>query len=616
MPKFAKPMRLLPSCKKAASPQMKETDMLDWNLLHLASAPLSVVPTLEISAVSPSSPAYQEARQLQVDRYTRACMPAEDTYQKYEDIVDAAPQCTIPLVVRRRDTSLPGGLAGTARLELPSATTIEAIVRFEECSQAASILAQRTFAEIGVFATQPDLPWWEVLDVIDTVSSAIVQLAEECRIEWLWIFPRLTMMSLLLAEIPDLLPPYRFTLCRDVAGWNESSATLQKIRDLRMKELPVSPDTLPLVIQITPAQWAQDLKARLALQEQRRQHPDLPRLLRMAMRQAHRRISDQVTELYTQKGQEERTMLKPGKRQTEPPAPVAPAAPTPEKTPTPPPQEQPGFLPFASSTRGEADYLRQVVEQGGEAATSYKTLSYDRLQLEPGRQVLDLGCGVGVDLPALAERVGTDGLVIGLDRDPNLLKTAKEATAGRSNVRLVVADALELPFPNRSFDGVRADRVLQYIPESAQVLTEMARVLRPGGTLVLVEPDWRAIALFPASPAGEDDDHTWSALVQLCRRRLPHALIGRQLAALLQRQGTDIWESIQAQVVAYTFSSWQVTNTLLQVSNLAQALIQEEPARTDEINTWLQAMETAALRSEFFACVPMFFAYARKKDAL
>ncbi len=307
-------------------------------------------------------------------------------------------------------------------------------------------------------------------------------------------------------------------------------------------------------------------------------------------------------------------MLKSGKRQTEPVAPVAPAAPTSEETPAPPPQEQSGFLPFATSPHGEANYLRQVVEQGGQAATSYKTLSYDRLQLEPGRQVLDVGCGVGVDLPALADRVGADGLVIGLDHDPNLLKAAKEASAGRGNVRLVVADALELPFPNRSFDGVRADRVLQYIPESAQVLNEMARVLRPGGTLVLVEPDWRAIALFPASPAGGDDDHTWSAVVHLCRRRLPHALIGRQLAALLQQQGTGIWESVQAQVVAYTFLSWQVTNTLLQVSNLAQALMQEEPARTDEINTWLQAMETAEQHNEFFACVPMFFAYARKRD--
>ena len=584
-------------------------DMLDWNSMHLILEPLSLVLPLEVSAVSPSSPTYQAARQLQLNRYTRACMPGEDTYLKYQEIVDATPQRVIPLVVRRRDTAS-DGLVGTARLELASSSTIEAIVHFQEGSLAASVLSQQTFAEVGVFATPPELTWWEKLDVIDTVSSAVVQLAEVRGIQWLWIFPRLTMMSLLLAEIPGLLPPYHFALCQDVVGWNEGSTTLQKIRTLRMKELPVSPGTLPFIIQITPAQWAQDLKARIALREQRLQSPDLPRLLHMAMRQAHRRIESQITQMYAQKGQKESSMLKPGKRQTEPAAPVSLIADTPVKVPAP---AQEGFLPFPSEKQGEADYLRQVVEQGGEAANSYKTLSYDLLQLAPGRQVLDVGCGIGVDLPTLADRVGTEGLVIGLDHDPNLLRAAKEASARRSNVRLVVAEAQELPFPNRSFDGVRADRVLQYIPESPQVLAEMARVLRPGGTLALVEPDWRTIALFPASPEGGDDDHTWSALVQLCRRRLPHALIGRQLAALLQQQGTSMWEEVQARVVAYTFSSWQVTNTLLQISNLAQALIQEEPARTDEINTWLQAMETADLRGEFFACVPMFFAHARKR---
>jgi SAM-dependent methyltransferase len=553
---------------------------------------------------------------LQVERYSRACKPGEDTYRKYQEIVDAASEQSVPLVVRRRDVPPSDSLVGTARLELPSATTIEAVVRFQPDTLAASVLAQRTYAEVGVFATRSDLAWWEVLDVMDTVASAVVQLAEEYKIKWLWIFPRLTMMSLLLAEIPDLLPPYRFALCTDVAGWNETSDTLQKIRALGMKELPVSPGTLPVVIQITPEQWAADLKERLALQEQRRQRPDLPRLLRAAMRQAHQRVEEQVAQLHTQTDKEKQTMLKSGKKETES-APITSAVESaPVEPPVPPAepagQEKRGFLPFVVSGQEEASYLRQVVEQGGAAANSYKTLSYELLQLKPGMQVLDVGCGIGVDLPALADRVGTGGLVIGLDHDSNLLRTAREANTGRSNVRLVVAEAQELPFPNRSFDGVRADRVLQYIPELAQVLAEMVRVLRPGGILTLIEPDWRTIALFPASPAGGDDDQTWSAVVQLCQRRLPHALIGRQLAALLHQQGEGVWDEVHAQVVAYTFPSWQVTNTLLQVSNLAQALAQEEPTRAGEITTWLQAVEAAAQRGEFFACVPLFFAHARK----
>jgi ubiquinone/menaquinone biosynthesis C-methylase UbiE len=564
-----------------------------------------------------SSPDYQQARLLQLERYSRACKPGKDTYQKYLEIVDAASQDTIPLVVRRHGLPLTDSLVGTARLELPPATTIEAIMRFQPDSLAAAVLARRTFAEVGVFATRSDLPWSEVLDIMDTVAYAVVQLARKQHIEYLWIFPRLSMMSLLLAEIPSLLPPYHFALCTDVAGWNETSSTLQKIRALGMKGLPVSPETLPVVIQISPEQWAADLKERLALQEQRRQHPDLPRLLQTAMRQSYQQMEEQRVRLSTQTGKE-KMMQKPGKKETE----LAPGILTAQEAPVevhaspvvPPVQEERRFLPFVTSGQDEATYLRQVVEQGGEAATNYKKLSYELLQLKPGMQVLDVGCGIGVDLPALAEGVGADGLVVGLDHDQSRLRTAKEANAGRSNVRLVMAEAQELPFPNRSFDGVRADRVLQYIPESAQTLTEMVRVLRPGGVLTLIEPDWRSIALFPASPAGGDDDQTWSAVVQLCQRRLPHALIGRQLAALLQQQGEGVWDEVRTRVIAYTFSSWQVTNVLLQVSQLAQALIEEEPGRAEEVNAWLLAMEKAALRGEFLAGVPLFFAYARKAE--
>jgi ubiquinone/menaquinone biosynthesis C-methylase UbiE len=425
------------------------------------------------------------------------------------------------------------------------------------------------------------------------------------------------MMSLLLAEIPGLLPPYHFALCTDVAGWNETSSTLQKIRTLGMKGLPVSPETLPVVIQISPEQWAADLKERLALQEQRHQHPDLPRLLQAAMRQSYQQMEEQRTRLSTLVGKE-KIMQKSGKKETEPTPSILPAQEAPVEVHAspvvPPVQEDRRFLPFVTSGQDEATYLRQVVEQGGEAATSYKKLSFELLQLKPGMQVLDVGCGIGMDLPTLADRVGAGGMVVGLDHDQSRLRTARETNAGRSNVRLVMAEAQELPFPNSSFDGVRADRVLLYIPESAQTLAEMVRVLRPGGVLTLIEPDWRSIALFPASPEGGDDDRTWSAVVQLCQQRLPHALIGRQLAALLQQQGEGVWGEVRTQVVAYTFSSWQITNVLLQVSQLAQALIEEEPDRAEEVNAWLQAMEAAALRSEFLAGVPLFFAYARKAE--
>jgi ubiquinone/menaquinone biosynthesis C-methylase UbiE len=267
---------------------------------------------------------------------------------------------------------------------------------------------------------------------------------------------------------------------------------------------------------------------------------------------------------------------------------------------------------FAASGQDETDYLRQVAKQGGEVVRSYKAFSYELLQLGPGMRVLAVGCGTGTDLLPLADRVGEAGYITGLDCDADRLLAARDVIGGRRNVRLVVGNAEQMPFGDGEFDRLRADRVLQHIPQLVHVLSEMWRILRPGGIVTLVEPDWQAITLYPASPAGGDDDHLWSAVIRLCQRRLPHALIGRQLASLFHRYNGAAWEDVQIQARAYLLRSWQVADTVLQIAQLAQALAQEEPALADETHAWLQALDAAALNGDFVACVPLFFAQARR----
>ncbi len=304
-------------------------------------------------------------------------------------------------------------------------------------------------------------------------------------------------------------------------------------------------------------------------------------------------------------------MLHNKKKDEAPPPPAE--APTGTASPLPAsdsesPRVKPSFLYPGASAAAEADYLNQFVARGGMAAQRYKTHSYDLLQLMPGMQVLDVGCGLGGDLPALAERVGETGLVVGVDHDPHLLQAAQKASAGRNNVRVVVATAEHLPFAHRSFDGVRTDRVLQYLPEPAAALAEMWRVLRPGGILTLVEPDWQAIALYPASPAGDNDDHTLHAVLQ---RASVHPLLGRRLYSLLHQPGIA-WEQVEVQIETFTLTSWADADALLVLSKTAQALAEAEPTLAEEIRAWLRAVEAAEVQKAFFVSIPLFFACARK----
>jgi demethylmenaquinone methyltransferase/2-methoxy-6-polyprenyl-1,4-benzoquinol methylase len=117
--------------------------------------------------------------------------------------------------------------------------------------------------------------------------------------------------------------------------------------------------------------------------------------------------------------------------------------------------------------------------------------------LEPGRRALDLCCGTGDVAFALAR---TGAIVTGLDFSPAMLAVARERArreAGR--VEFLEGDALNLPFPDASFDAVTISYGLRNLADFEAALAGMRRVLRPGGRLLILDfgkpanPAWRAV---------------------------------------------------------------------------------------------------------------------------
>jgi SAM-dependent methyltransferase len=122
------------------------------------------------------------------------------------------------------------------------------------------------------------------------------------------------------------------------------------------------------------------------------------------------------------------------------------------------------------------------------------TVDFDRLEVSPGDRVLDLGCGTGRHS---FEALKRGAKVIALDLNPADLRQAggwmaamQEAGECAEAGHLVRADALCLPFADGAFDQVIASEVLEHIPEDRQAMSEIARVLKPGGRLAVSVPRW------------------------------------------------------------------------------------------------------------------------------
>ncbi|MEU1480016.1 methyltransferase domain-containing protein [Streptomyces sp. NPDC005760] len=109
------------------------------------------------------------------------------------------------------------------------------------------------------------------------------------------------------------------------------------------------------------------------------------------------------------------------------------------------------------------------------------------LGLREGDRVLDAGCGTGRALPPLRAAVGASGVVVGADLTPAMLEAAVRAGRDRYG-RLLLADVAALPLRSRSLDAVFGAGLISHLPDPAGNLSELARVVRPGGVLALFHP--------------------------------------------------------------------------------------------------------------------------------
>lgn len=266
---------------------------------------------------------------------------------------------------------------------------------------------------------------------------------------------------------------------------------------------------------------------------------------------------------------------------------------------------------FASDFKDvdRTDAVQQFVQclklqQSLESYHRYKHKTYEQMHLVAGASVLEVGCGTGEDAIALAKLVGSSGKVTAVDRSQAMLKQAIASTENLGlAIEFVQADAQQLPFADHTFDAARVDRTLQHIASPQTVIAEMARVVRPDGWVVAVEPDWGTFTV------DSDQRPLTRQLLNYWCDNFPSGWVGRHLYRYFRQAGlTDL----QVYPETIVFTQFELADQVLALVQTAHKAEANGIASPSAIQDWLSEQQQFDQAQQFFCSFTLFIVSGRR----
>lgn len=222
---------------------------------------------------------------------------------------------------------------------------------------------------------------------------------------------------------------------------------------------------------------------------------------------------------------------------------------------------------------------------------AYKERSYELLELSAGQRVLEVGCGLGDDALRIAKRIGSDGLVVGVDASARMVADAASRTSGLSTA-FVQADARFLPFPDGRFARCRIDRTLQHIAMPEAAVREMVRVLKPGGILLAYDNDWRTFSI-----SGSDDGCT-RAVEQFWEESFANRWVGRYLRRYFLEAGLG---DVAVEPSVCVINDFELADRVYSIRETVRRVSEIGLVSPEAAGNWLAALQDQN-RTGAFSC--------------
>lgn len=238
-----------------------------------------------------------------------------------------------------------------------------------------------------------------------------------------------------------------------------------------------------------------------------------------------------------------------------------------------------------------------------DATVTLRSWERANLHLAPGDRLIDVGCGLGGAALRLATDLGRDGEIVGIDASAAMLDVARvQPNFAPCPVRFTVGNVLALDEPSQFFDVARAERLLQWLTDPRAAVVELARVLRPGGRISLIDTDWSTLRI-------EVGDADITAMVHDAMRteRRRASNVGARLGELVRDAGFhDVVETSATQVwKRWDPDSSPAPDGCFSMRSLAEDLVSVDRLSTADTDQFVSTIHDAARNGRFSMSLTM-----------
>ena len=234
-----------------------------------------------------------------------------------------------------------------------------------------------------------------------------------------------------------------------------------------------------------------------------------------------------------------------------------------------------------------------------------RQLTLDMLHLQPGETVLDIGCGPGFLVHEMAQAVTGSGAILGMDLSEAALAHAQRRCAEQAHVEFHLGEATALPFGDAAFDAVAVTQVYEFVSDVDLALSELHRVLRPGGRALVMDTDWWSV-LWHSSDASR-----MRRILDAWDAHLVHPVLPRTLGQRLVRAGLAVSDR-----KVFPYLAWDLRLGSY-ASGIAEMIRSFVPGRSGvtraETDAWYADLQSLADANSYFFCLSRYLFLAQKQ---